>query len=130
MNESIVSAKTIENATVIPANQSIINWEYLHQVCDGNEEFEIELLHTFVEDTEKYLPDIEQAIATQNFYLLEQRAHHLKGSSGNTGITQIYETACELEIQARERQIDGAPQRLSVLQTSLQAVREVLASRS
>lgn len=129
MHESTGPVSTVESpSTHVP--QAVINWEYLHQVCDGNKEFEIELLHTFVEDTEKYLPDIEQAIATQNFYMLEQRAHHLKGSSGNTGITQIYETACELEVQARERQIEGALQRLAILQTSLQAVRTLLVNRS
>ncbi|MDX2242143.1 MAG: response regulator [Leptolyngbyaceae cyanobacterium bins.302] len=126
MNESTSSPSTPGILSSHPLAQALIDWEYLHQVCDDNEEFELELLQTFVEDTIAHLPDIERAIAAQDFLTLEQRAHHIKGSSGNTGVTQIYAAASELELQARQQQIDGAPQRLITIQETLQDIQTLL----
>jgi len=104
----------------------LIDWDHLHQVCDSNEEFELELLQTFVEDTEAHLVQIEQAIARQDFTVLEQQAHHIKGSSGNTGVLPIYTTATRLELQARQHQLDDAPEHLVTLQNVLQDVRSLV----
>ncbi|MDX2231230.1 MAG: response regulator [Leptolyngbyaceae cyanobacterium bins.349] len=104
----------------------LIDWEHLHQVCDHNTEFELELLQTFLEDTEVYLATIAQAIATQDFVTLEQSAHHIKGSSGNTGVIPIYAIATELELQARRQQLEHPEQHLTTLQQALQDVQNLL----
>lgn len=110
-----------------PTPSPLIDWEHLHQVCDSNEEFELELLQTFVADTEQRLPLMEHAIATQDFTALEQQSHHIKGSSGNTGVTPIYAIATALELQARQQQLNGAETHLANLRDHLNAVQTLIA---
>jgi PAS domain S-box-containing protein len=116
----------ISSAASTSEGSPLINWDHLHQVCDGNEEFELELLQTFVEDTEQHLAQIAQAIALQDFPALEHQAHHIKGASGNTGVMPIYIAATELELQARQHQMEFAPQHLMTMQTALQAVQALV----
>ena len=129
MSESDSLSPTLNSPIPEVTMPPLINWEYLHQVCDDNEDFEFELLHTFVEDTALHLQAMEQAIATQDHLALEQHAHHIKGSSGNTGVTLIHEVASALEIQARQQQMDGAIERLETLQKTLQKVHTLLLNR-
>jgi PAS domain S-box-containing protein len=106
-----------------------IDWALLHQICDGNEEFELELLQIFLEDTKGHLDALEQAIATQDFTTIEQEAHHIKGASSNVGLTTMQSTASELELQARRQKLEGAPQQLMGLRATLQEVQDFLARK-
>lgn len=115
-----------ERATMPP----LINWEHLHQICDDNEEFELELLQTFAADAALHLAEIDTAIATADFLKLEQQAHHIKGASANTGITLMYTISSELELQARQTHLNGAAQRLLVLQNTLKEVQAFLAEKT
>jgi len=118
-----------ESGTTTAATPALIDWDHLHQICDGNEEFGWELLQTFVDDAKPRVIKIEQAIAAQDFVTIEQQSHHIKGASGNTGITPIYTISTELELQARQQQLEAAPSLLAALQTALQAVQSLLRDR-
>lgn len=124
MNESGLPSAVKLGAATAPTQ--LINWEHLHQICDGNEEFGWELLQTFMEDTEPRLTQIEQAIAEQDFVTLEHQSHHIKGASGNTGITPIYAIASELELQARQKRLEATPNYLVALQQAIQDVQTLL----
>ncbi|MBF2027445.1 MAG: response regulator [Oscillatoriales cyanobacterium C42_A2020_001] len=97
----------------------LINWEHLHQICDGNEEFELELLETFAQDAQIHLAEMDLAISTCNCLTLEQKAHYIKGASANTGITRMYLAATELEIQARQQNLDAVSLQFITLQDTL-----------
>lgn len=118
-----IVAKTI----ALPQGLSI-DWQHLHQICDSNEEFELELLQTFVEDSQLHLKKLEAAIKTQDFEALESEAHHIKGASTNLGLTTIYKLASMLEQQARQKQPLGTLELLVGLQTSLTELEMFLAS--
>lgn len=130
MSERFNPTQTPSEQVHLQVTQSLINWEHLHQICDNNEEFELELLQTFVADTELHLVEINTAIATADFFELEQQAHHVKGASANTGVTTMYAIASELEHQARLHCLDGASQRLLVLQDTLKKVQAFLAEKT
>ncbi|MGI0487304.1 response regulator [Pantanalinema rosaneae CENA516] len=126
---------TAELSTVDRRNPSSItelpiDWEHLHQICDDSPEFELEILQTFVNDTDLHLKTIQQAIAEQNFLALEQAAHHVKGASANVGLYLMQATASELEQQARYQQLEGGSDRLTDLQRSLEQVRRFLTNQA
>jgi signal transduction histidine kinase/CheY-like chemotaxis protein/PAS domain-containing protein len=109
----------------------VINWEHLHHLSDGNEEFELELLQTFVEDTQQHLQAMESAIVHQDTLKLEHEAHHIKGSSANLGLIAMQATATQLEECAHQNQIptQDALALLAELQIALSGVREFLANQ-
>lgn len=108
----------------------LINWEHLHQLSDSNEEFELELLHVFVEDTGAHLMALETAIVQRNFRDLEQAAHHIKGASANVGLAAMSAIADQFERQARQNQLQDTAEQLTQLQQALDEVRLFLATTS
>ncbi|XFA71984.1 Hpt domain-containing protein [Thermosynechococcaceae cyanobacterium Okahandja] len=78
---------------------SLIDWEYLAALSGGDREFEQELLQTFIDDAQLRLNSLMAAVASENLEQIKRDAHHLKGSSGNVGITAMQTVAAELEQQ-------------------------------
>ncbi|MBW4694970.1 MAG: response regulator [Lyngbya sp. HA4199-MV5] len=109
---------------------ALMDWEHLHQLSDGNEAFELELLQVFVIDTGNHLGTLETAIAQRHFYNLEQAAHHVKGASANVGLTAMAAIASQLEQQARQNQLhDSATTQLTQLKQALNEVQLFLATK-
>ncbi|MBD2022786.1 response regulator, partial [Leptolyngbya sp. FACHB-36] len=105
-----------------------IDWEHLHQICDNNAEFEQELLETFVEDAQLHLIGLEAALTRHDLKQLEQEAHHIKGASANLGLVTIQAMADQLELQARQNQLQGMPDLVARLHTSVGTVRSMVAA--
>jgi CheY-like chemotaxis protein/HPt (histidine-containing phosphotransfer) domain-containing protein len=127
----IQSVKSLDRPTATPlpppSLDSLIDWNHLHLLCDDNEEFELELLETFVIDAQPRLRAIETAIATQNFRCLEQEAHHIKGASANLGLRGMQAAANDLEQQANHKRLESnVLERLTELQRSLNSIRAYL----
>ncbi|MCI3281293.1 Hpt domain-containing protein [Synechococcus sp. PCC 6717] len=78
---------------------SLIDWDYLAALSGGDRDFEQELLQTFVEDAQLRLASLAAAVASGNLDQVKRDAHHLKGSSGNVGVTAIQNIAAQLEQQ-------------------------------
>ncbi|HAX76834.1 MAG TPA: hypothetical protein DCY88_13575 [Cyanobacteria bacterium UBA11372] len=110
----------------IEASLSDIDWEYLHQMSENNEEFELELLQIFVEDTQVHLQGIKSAIASNNFQQFEREAHHIKGASANIGAASMQVTAEKLEQLARCQQVEGATDLLTQLEQIFQRIQAYL----
>jgi len=106
-----------------------INWDHLHQICDGSEEFELELLQIYAEDTRTHLDSLNSAIAQADFVMIEQQAHQIKGASANVGLTGLYATAATLEQQAHQKKANTIPSLVEDLWRSLQDVEAFLSSK-
>lgn len=120
MNEPMSKPPSSKNQNInsmVPL--PLINWEHLHQICDGNEEFELELLQTFADDAQIHLTEMEQAISLCDYLKLEQKAHYIKGASANTGVTRMYLAATELENQARQQNLGEVTSHFTTLQNTL-----------
>lgn len=76
---------------------SPIDWDYLATLSGGDREFELELLQTFVEDAQDRLQTLANAVNQGNIEQIKRDAHHLKGASGNVGITAMQTIAAQLE---------------------------------
>ncbi|TYQ29022.1 Hpt domain-containing protein [Pseudanabaena sp. UWO311] len=77
--------------------ESPINLEQLHQISEGDIEFEIEVLKVYVEDISQRLNKIRAAIVGNKWAQIMGEAHHLKGASSNVGAFQVQALALQLE---------------------------------
>jgi len=122
--QAIVSAQI--STTEVGSYDIPIDWEHLHQLSEHNTEFELELLQMFVEDTQSHLEATKAALATNDFELFEQEAHHLKGSSANVGATTMHLAAEKLEQLARRQERRGATNLISELEESVNRLKAFL----
>jgi HPt (histidine-containing phosphotransfer) domain-containing protein len=99
-----------------------IDMDFIRLISDGDVEFEIELLETFVEDTKVHIDAAKNAIAVSDFMALQRETHHMKGASGNVGANAIQELASELEQQAKQESLQDAETKISKLETHLAEV--------
>lgn len=118
--DTIAASHTEANASQ-PLSH-VMNWEHLHQLSDGNEAFERELLHIFVEDVGNHLAHLKTAIADGNFHAIEHTAHHIKGASANVGLAAMSAIAAAFEQQSCQNQVQDAAARLAQLQRTLDDV--------
>lgn len=67
----------------------------------------------FVDDLDSRFEAIENALQQGDQDSLTQLAHAIKGASGNCGFASLFETASQLEMSAREGELDTGPELLS-----------------
>jgi CheY-like chemotaxis protein len=104
-----------------------LDLDHLHLLSDNCPEFELELLQLFVEDCMQKLEHLHQAIALQDFRLVEQIAHHIKGASANVGAKVMHFAADQLEAQASQKQFSYTDPLLDDLVASLHQIKEFVA---
>ncbi|MGI0494896.1 Hpt domain-containing protein [Alkalinema pantanalense CENA528] len=103
-----------------------IDWKQLHQLSDGNTEFEVELLKIFFVETKTRLQLLESALADRDCHTLQYLAHQIKGASGNVGLRKMWQAATELEKQARQQDLSHGSLLLTQLNNSLLVVQDFL----
>ncbi len=99
-----------------------IDRQALRDLIGGDEDFERELIDTFVESGDRCLADILAALAARDLETVGKRAHALKGASANIRAHALSAAASNLESAARTQavaQIDGL---VLKLRTALEAV--------
>jgi HPt (histidine-containing phosphotransfer) domain-containing protein len=106
----------------------LIDWRSLRQLSDGDAQFERELLALFVDDTEKHLGRLSDAIAGQDPNQIRLLAHYLKGSCGNVGVMPLHHHAATLETSARRGELSVGPALLDEMQRLLYQVQQLLHS--
>jgi HPt (histidine-containing phosphotransfer) domain-containing protein len=83
----------------------------------GGYEEVLNLLVLLVEQTEGDLRSLEAALAAGNFAQIREKAHTIKGASGNAAADKLRELAASLE----GRMINGEHDRLEVLVAEVMA---------
>jgi signal transduction histidine kinase/DNA-binding response OmpR family regulator len=103
-----------------------IDWDHLHQISDGNEAFERELLQIFWEDTQQHLDAARIALEAENAISVSRSAHHVKGSSANVGLYEMQAIASMLEQQAMNDDLSQAATLISQLVEMLDRLKQFL----
>jgi histidine phosphotransfer protein HptB len=103
-----------------------IDWQQLRQLSEGNEEFELELLHIFLTETRSLLLQAQQAILRRDAPPLAHIAHQIKGGSGNIGMREIVRVARELERSAQVPDWESAANQVEQITRSLNYVQNFL----
>jgi len=78
-------------------SDSPIDLEQLHQISEGDLEFEIEVLEVYVEDLAQRLDSMRTAVLIGDRHQVMAEAHHIKGSSSNVGAVQIRSLVLRIE---------------------------------
>lgn len=107
-----------------------INLEQLHQISEGDIEFEIEVLQVYVEDVLQRIEIIREAIASNDHTQIMKEAHHIKGSSSNVGALQMRDLAVQLEDLNLDQDLAKALNILEDMLVKMQAVEDFIAEKS
>ena len=93
-----------------------VDMNALHELTGGDQEFERELVDTFVSSGDQCLAEIISALRISDFVTIGKRAHALKGASANIHAARLAAAASSLESAARANSlgdIDGLVQELT-----------------
>ncbi|MBD3424645.1 MAG: hypothetical protein GF417_09430 [Candidatus Latescibacteria bacterium] len=119
MNEEVL-AHGEEEETVFDENQ-------LLDKLGGDRDFYNEIIRDFVEDAERILSELEQAIAANDREKAERSAHSLKGSSANIGATALSRASLRVEKAVRERRMGAAGKLLCGMKDQFEKLKAALA---
>jgi len=103
-----------------------VNLARLEEVTRGNKSRQQRLLQIFVENAQTDIQAIALAIPINDYSTLEQKAHRLKGSSANVGVTYISDLAAELEILLHNQTLSTATVLLDAMDSHLNKVQTFL----
>ncbi len=83
-----------------------VDLKYLHQISEGDREFERRILQVFIKNTQQQLQSVRTTLAEHSgtpqshpgdLKLLQYRIHEIKGASANVGAIAIEQLAIEVE---------------------------------
>ena len=101
-------------------NKPVFDTAHAREITEGDMDFLKELIEIFKGDCPERLTEISAAIKEKDFKALNETAHSLKGSSGNLGLTRVYELSCTLEKMGKAENIEGADESLKELEEEIQ----------
>jgi HPt (histidine-containing phosphotransfer) domain-containing protein len=107
-------------------NRPMFDMDHVREITDGDMEFLNELIEIFKADCPEKLAGISRAIKEKNFNALDETAHSLKGSSGNLGLTRVYELSYKLEKMGKSENIEGADEALKELEEELERFKNLV----
>jgi len=84
------------------------------------------LVRTYIEDSDRRLQSLKDAIAGQDAEAIRQTAHSLKGSSGNLGASAMAELSLNMEQKGKSGDMDGLDDLWQQMNTEYRAVREYM----
>lgn len=98
--------------------QEIIDLPTVLERIGGDESFLQELIKIFIEEYNLKLTRLEKAVAENDFQLIQEIAHNLKGSSANLSLLELQKIAYALETCGRQADKKGCQENLSRLKTA------------
>jgi two-component system sensor histidine kinase/response regulator len=95
-----LAAKAMERQNTASTPGAPIDLARLNEITDGDPEFALELVSTFITSGEQVLEEIQAALEAHDRHALSRAAHKLKGASANIHAHALRELAYALETQA------------------------------
>jgi hypothetical protein len=118
-----------EGLLISNSEDTLIDWNYLHQISSHSEAFEQELLQTLLNTLPPPLEHLRTCLAGKDYRGAEQAAHYIKGCSASVGAKQLKQQAFELEQQASAQQLDECLLLLHRLEQSFNRIRVFITSQ-
>jgi HPt (histidine-containing phosphotransfer) domain-containing protein len=82
----------------------------------------MEVLELLVDSGKTDIDSLEEAIAAGSAEGVVAAAHSIKGASANLGLTELSEAAKDMELNAREQNLDGMSEKIQVLKEKFEPV--------
>ena len=73
-----------------------------------------EIFEIYVETTSSYLEELKIALQERDMQAVHEKAHSIKGASGNLGLNELYELARDIDERVSEDSLNGVE---SIVQT-------------
>ena len=86
----------------------------------------LELISLFVESSINDMETIENALANGESEKAANSAHSIKGAAGNLGFPQLYETAKNIEMAARDGRLEDISEDLVILKEELTSIETLI----
>ncbi len=86
----------------------------------------LEMVELFLETCFSDLGKFRSAVDEENTQEVLEAAHSIKGASGNMGFMEIFEVVKEVEIKAREDNLDGTAEAIKTIKEKLDLIAETL----
>lgn len=109
-------------------SESLIDWNYLHQISRHNLEFERDLLRTLLELLLERVNILSEQVSAKDYSGIQKTAHFIRGSSGSAGVTGIQAVASEIEEAAVQQQSDLLPELTKKITEVIQQVKQQVTS--
>jgi len=101
-------------------NRPVFDMDHAREITDGDMEFLEELIEIFKADYSEKLAGISRAVKEKDFKAIDETAHSLKGSSGNLGLTRVYELSWKLEKMGKTKDMEGVNKTFKQLEEELE----------
>ena len=118
---------TVDRFTV-GAPEAPVEWNRVRLVTKDEGSLR-DLLRVFLDDADRHLSGLRDAVAGSRARDVQRFAHTLAGASGNLGMPRILPPLRELERMGREGTFAGAHTQLEVLASEIARIREDLSRR-
>ena len=110
--------------------ETLLDWQYLHQISGGNLDFETEVLQTLLETLPEHLENLKSGILQGDCLTVEQEAHYIKGSASSLGAIALSVPAAKLEQQAHQKDLSNTEALAALLETTFGALQTLIQSGS
>ncbi|MBN1827466.1 MAG: response regulator [Candidatus Eisenbacteria bacterium] len=98
----------------------------LIEISGGDAEFMQTLIGIFLNDTERHIANLENALRDQNSRTILYEAHAIKGSSGHAGAEAMHSIAGSIESMGEEGRSESIPGAMQDLKAEFRRVRSFL----
>lgn len=109
-----------------PCQNLPIDYTEVLERIGGDRVFLEELLKIYVEDCDQKLKVIKEATAHQDFSLIQQLGHSLKGSSANLSLTALQKVSFSLEVAGKEKNTELVMSALAALESEFDKLKDFL----
>lgn len=106
----------------------LVNPLRLAEISGGDPDFEVELLESYLEQTEKHLADLKKALSQADAEWVQQLAHQIKGASANVGIEDMVYLSKVLQENAKGNHLKIAEYLIGQLNIILQNLKFYVAN--
>jgi CheY-like chemotaxis protein len=109
-----------DNQTNIDPASDLVDWSHLQEISSADAAFQLELVKGFVNDGKSFLAEVKQAVATQDWIALANKAHQIKGASASVAVQSMSELADKLNERAKTHSLEGASELVTQLEQILE----------
>jgi two-component system sensor histidine kinase/response regulator len=105
---------------------TIIDYASALERIGGDREFLNELLTIYVEEFDSSALALDQALQAQDYTVIQEVGHSLKGSSANLSLLQLRDKAYQIETAGREENLELARSSAEELKQEFRRLQEHL----
>lgn len=109
-----------------PCQNLPIDYAEVLERIGGDRIFLEELLKIYIEECDQKLRAIKEASANQDFSLIQQLGHNLKGSSANLSLIPLQKLSFSLEVAGKEKNIKLVMSALAALESEFDKLKDYL----